>query len=104
VASLCGLDEFDEHATGVLRVHEVDPAVRRPSLGDVVEQPQAALAQGGTDRLDVVHPEGQLLQAGTGAADELGDRRLGGERREKLDTPCSSLVSSCTECTPKAWA
>src|SRR5919202_540780 len=79
------LDELDEDATSVLGVHEVDPAVRRPAPGGVVEQPQAALAQRRADRLDVGHPEGQLLQARAGAADELGDRRLGGQRREQLD-------------------
>ena len=62
-APAAGCDQLDEHAAGVLGVDEVDPAVGRAALGDVVEQPQAALAQRGADRLDVVDPEGQLLQA-----------------------------------------
>src|SRR4051794_32202769 len=79
------LDELDQHAAGVLGVHEVDPAVGRAPLGGVVEQAQAALAQRGADRLDVVHPEGQLLQARAGAVDEPGDRRLRRERGQQLD-------------------
>src|SRR5215213_7383764 len=44
-----------------------------------------AVGQRGAHRLDVLDPEGQLLQARAGAADELRDRRLGRERREQLD-------------------
>ena len=111
------LDQLDQHAAGVLGVHEVDPAARRAAPGLVVQQPQAALAQHRADRLDVGDPVGELLEARAGAVEELRDRRLGGQRGEQLDpgppsptasiasrTPCSSLVSSCTEATPKVRA
>jgi hypothetical protein len=66
-------------------VDEVDPAVRRAPLRDVVEQAQPALAEGGAHRLHVGDPEGELLQAGAVAPDELGDGGLGGQRRQQLD-------------------
>src|SRR4051794_10909507 len=57
-----GLDQLDEHATGVLGVDEVDPAVRRAASGGVVQESHAALAQDRGDLLDVADPEGQLLE------------------------------------------
>jgi hypothetical protein len=66
-------------------VHEVHPAVGRAALGDVVEQSQAALAQGRADRLDVGHPERELLQTGAVAPDELRDRRVLVQRGQQLD-------------------
>src|SRR5687767_2889381 len=79
------LDQLDQDAPGVLGVDEVDPAAGRAAPGDVVEQPEAALAQRGADRLDIGHPEGELLQPCPGPPDELGDRGLGGQRGEQLD-------------------
>ena len=57
-----GLDELDQDAAGVLGVHEVDPAVGGAALGGVVQKSQPPVAQGRAHRLDVLHPEGQLLQ------------------------------------------
>src|SRR3954454_18503022 len=85
VACRSGFDELHQDAAGVLRVHEVDPAVGGGALGGGVDQPQTPFAEGRAHRLDVLDPEGQLLQTRSGAADELRDRRLGRQRGQQLD-------------------
>src|SRR3954454_22928230 len=67
------LDELDENATGVLRVDEVDPAVRRTSARLVVEQADTALPEYGRDTFDVGDPVRQLLEAGAVPFQELRD-------------------------------
>src|SRR5690242_1588720 len=54
----CRLDELDEHAAGVLGVHEVDPALGGAAARGVVEQADAALLQDRGDLLDVGDPVG----------------------------------------------
>src|SRR5690349_17844175 len=85
VAGGGGLDELDEDAAGVLGVDEVDAAVGGAALRLVVEESQPALAQGLAHGVDVLDAVGDLLDAGSGAVEELRDGRLGGERREQLD-------------------
>src|SRR3954447_22641997 len=79
------LDDLHEDTPGVLGVHEVDPAAGGAPARGVVQQAEAAGAQRPARRVDVGHPEGELLQPRAGAADELRDRRLGVQRGEQLD-------------------
>jgi hypothetical protein len=66
-------------------VDEVDPGVCRTSAWRVVEQPHTLLAEPLAQLVDIAHPVGQLLDAGTALVDELGDGAGVVERRHQLD-------------------
>ena len=80
-----GFDDLDEHPASILGVDEVDPAVARAALGQVIEQSHPAFAQCRADGIDVDDAVGHLLDAGAGLGQEAPDRRVGMQRREQLD-------------------
>ena len=99
-----------------LRVHEVDPGVRRAAARRVVEQPHALVPQDRARGVDVGHPVGQLLEArarcgrGTSRSASPGAAGPGAGSRRRASpgadsmasrTPCSSLVSVCVATRPK---
>jgi acetyl-CoA C-acetyltransferase len=88
-------DKFDEHATGVLRMDEVDPRIGGAPARSVVQQPNAASAQLGRDLFDVGDAVRQLLQSRAVASDELGDGGRLVDRREQLQ--CSGLIGGSGE-------
>jgi hypothetical protein len=63
---------------------EVDPRAGRAPPGLVVQHPQAAGADRGGRGVHVGDGVRDLLQAGAVAVQELGDRRVGVQRREQL--------------------
>ena len=78
-------DEFDENATGILRMEDGDARVRGAASRCVVQKSDTLFAQVSGDRIEVGDPVGELLQAGSGAVDELRDRRVLVQRCEQLD-------------------
>ena len=82
--SLHGLDELGEHAAGRRWMKERNRAAAYPATWLVVYDAQAALPAELEGFRHVFASVSGMVDSGAALGDELADRRLGAERRQKL--------------------